>query len=60
MPVAGLPPVSPLTAHETLVFELPLTVAANCKLWPAAIWEVFGEMDTLVGVDCTSNGLLIK
>lgn len=40
--VAPVQPI-PLTLHATEVFELPVTVAVNCCVFPAITWAVVGE-----------------
>ncbi len=42
------PPPTPFTDHVTLVFELPVTVAANCCVCPRKIAAVPGDTETVV------------
>jgi hypothetical protein len=37
---------TPETLHVTAVFVVPVTVAENCLLPPAATWAVLGETFT--------------
>jgi hypothetical protein len=45
-----LPPAIPFTDQLTAVFEVPLTVAVNCLVWPPATLAVVGETLTLTEV----------
>ena len=36
----------PLTLHATAVFEVPLTVAVNCCVFPASTWAFVGATVT--------------
>ncbi len=49
MPTVELPPVVPLTAQVTLVFEVFETVAANCCVLPTVRGAVEGETETVIG-----------
>lgn len=59
MPRADVPPFMPLTAHVTLVFELPDTVAVNWNESPARMFADPGdtETETEAGVE-GEDGLL--
>ena len=50
VPRVADPPTVPLTDQVTLVFELPETVAENCKESPARILAVEGVTVTVVEV----------
>src|ERR1041385_4413269 len=39
--------VPPVAAHVTAVLELPVTAAANCRVWPGWSVAVVGEIVTL-------------
>ena len=47
MPVALTPPATPFTCQVTVVFDVPVTVAANGCDRPARTFAVFGETDTV-------------
>jgi hypothetical protein len=54
VPAALLPPATPLTCQVTAVLDVPVTVAVNCSVAPAATFADVGEIETataLLGVE---------
>ncbi len=49
VPTVALPPVMPLTAQVTAVFELPETAAANCSVLDGFSVTEEGETITVTG-----------
>jgi hypothetical protein len=46
VPKARFPPITPLTDHVTVVVLVPLTLAANCNVWPTRMVDDGGNIDT--------------
>lgn len=46
IPNVELPPAMPFTVQATAVFEVPVTVAVNCWIWPTWTEAIVGVIDT--------------
>ncbi len=60
VPVLLFPPVTPLTCQVTAVFEVPVTVAANCCVFCVTMLAVLGAIATVIpGVGAPLTGVTV-